>query len=731
MAKRCVITGVGIICAAGNSADECWTSIKNGKSGIDVVKSVSTEGCYSHLGAEVKCEKLPAEGYDRSVRLCVKAAEEAIADSALTGDYLKSAGTILGSCVGGAASIDKYYTDEMNGKADSADIPRMEASAIAAGVSKYLGLDGVTANIVNACAAGTMSISYACDLIKDGTGDVYLSGGTDAFSSLAFAGFHALHALAENACSPLNKSNGITLGEGAAVLVVEEYEHAAARGAKIYCEVSGYGVSSDAHHITAPHPQGEGQMSAITKAMQSAGVEPSEIAYINAHGTGTAKNDEAEFLSLHTLFDGTNLSVSSTKSMTGHCLGAAGAIEAAITVKAMSENIAPPTIGYDEDDLARLKEKAGDLDFIANKAEEKNLETVMSNSFAFGGTNASIIFSKKEHKAKEGRKEPVYITGLGAVMSADNGENSRSVTLDSGAFAARDVKLGFYRKLDRFSQMQLLSGIDALKDAGITVDADNEKLIGGIVGTANGPMAEITSFQKTVCEKGPTAGSAFSFPNTVYNAAGGHLSIFTKTKGYCATVANGSQAGIQSIAYAYDVLQKGDEQVMMACGTDENSAEIDKLFRAAGAGESYVLGEGSSALVLETKSFADGRSVHKYAEVAGCALTHSAECSAEALDRAIENALAKAGASAAEIKAVYGFANGTSLDEMQKNAVSRYFAGATVVDVRAETGDCRAASDNYAALMAAKAIDGGEYENAIVLGADRSGSFSAAVLKRV
>ena len=135
--------------------------------------------------------------------------------------------------------------------------------------------------------------------------------------------------------------------------------------------------------------------------------------------------------------------------------------------------------------------------------------------------------------------------------------------------------------------------------------------------------------------------------------------------------------------------------------------------------------------MLETKSFADGRSAHKYAEVAGCALAHSAECSAEALDRAIENALAKAGASAAEIKAVYGFANGTSLDEMQKNAVSRYFAGAAVVDVRTETGDCSAASDNYAALVAAKAIDGGEYENAIVLGADRSGSFSAAVLKRV
>ena len=334
MEKRCVITGLGLICAAGNDVDTCWQNICAGKTGIDEVKSVSTEGCVSHVGAEVHCENLPAPEYDRSVRLCLHAAHEAVRDGRLTDSAVREAGVILGSCVGGAASIDHYYTGLLQGRTEEQDVLKMSASAIAANTAFALGANGETANIVNACAAGTMSVSYACDLIRLGRGEIFLAGGTDAFSSLAYAGFNALHALSAGPCSPLNHSNGISLGEGAGVLVVEEYEHAIRRGAKIYCEVAGWGVSSDAFHITAPQPQGEGQMAALHRAMVNAGTEAGDIGYINAHGTGTAKNDAAEFLSLHTLFEGAAPSVSSTKSMTGHCLGAAGAIEAVLSVKA-------------------------------------------------------------------------------------------------------------------------------------------------------------------------------------------------------------------------------------------------------------------------------------------------------------------------------------------------------------------------------------------------------------
>lgn len=190
---------------------------------------------------------------------------------------------------------------------------------------------------------------------------------------------------------------------------MEEYEHAIRRGAKIYCEVAGWGVSSDAFHITAPQPQGEGQMAALHRAMVNAGTEAGDIGYINAHGTGTAKNDAAEFLSLHTLFEGAAPSVSSTKSMTGHCLGAAGAIEAVLSVKALTENTVLPTTGYAPEDLAPLAEKAGNLDCVVNVAHERELENVMSNSFAFGGTNASIIFSKKPHPAEQTGKRRICV----------------------------------------------------------------------------------------------------------------------------------------------------------------------------------------------------------------------------------------------------------------------------------------------------------------------------------
>ena len=220
--------------------------------------------------------------------------------------------------------------------------------------------------------------------------DAFIAGGTDSFSSLAFSGFHALHALDTDSCSPFNRSSGITLGEGSGVLIVESYEHAKARGAKIYCDVLGSGVSSDAHHITAPRPDGMGQMAAIKRAVENSALDFNDIDYINAHGTGTAKNDEAEFLSLHTLFDGSdNLSVSSTKSMTGHCLGAAGSIEAVFSVKSVCDNVIPPTIGYTAEDLDKLAEKAGKLDFVPNTKREKTVTNVMSNSFAFGGNNAT------------------------------------------------------------------------------------------------------------------------------------------------------------------------------------------------------------------------------------------------------------------------------------------------------------------------------------------------------
>lgn len=739
--KRIVITGLGLCCALGENVNECWNNAINGVTGIDEVKSINTDGCYAKMGAEVKLpsKELSHENYDRSSLLCIKAAGEALQDAGyeVSADNADRIGVIVGNCVGGAASIDKYYTDENNGGADKADILKISASAIANNVAHHFGLNGTTANIVNACAAGTISLSYAADLIRAGKADAFVAGGSDAFSSLAFAGFHALHALDENSCSPFNRSSGITLGEGAGVVLIESYEHAVARGAKIYCEVLGSGVSSDAHHITAPRPDGEGQMLAIRRAVENSGLANTDLDYINAHGTGTAKNDEAEFLSLHTLFDeNDHLSVSSTKSMTGHCLGAAGSIEAVFTVKAVCENVIPPTIGYTAENLESLKEKAGSIDFVPNTKCEKTINYAASNSFAFGGNNASIIFAKQPHDIPDrANSERIFVTGIGEYMSGDK----QQIDIQSDDYKSLGIKMAFWRKLDRFSQLMLISGMRALSDADITITPENERDIGIIIGTADGPLTEIVNFQKTVIEQGTAGGSAFAFPNTVYNAAGGYFSIFAGIKGYNVTDANSVQAGIQSVCYAADVLRGGDERIMVAAGVDEYT-DVEEFFcgRNGVLDDKFRLGEGAASLILETEKSASSRSSKKYAELVGWASAHKAveygtlKGSEDALKKTVLDACKSAGINASDISTVCGFKNGNAEVDGIQNSVFAELFGENCNEVNPNTFEARAAgAARQVTYCAAELAEGrlGEYTLCVSYGS--GGQYSAVILKRV
>ncbi|MDE6030540.1 MAG: beta-ketoacyl-[acyl-carrier-protein] synthase family protein [Oscillospiraceae bacterium] len=742
MDRRVVVTGLGLVCAIGDNVEACWSSAINGVTGIREVTSVNTDNCYANKGAEVaiKSAELSGEDYDRSSLLCIKAAGEALADAGyvVSEDNSDRIGVIIGNCVGGAASIDKYFTDELkNGGGNSNDILKMPASAIANNVAKHFGLNGTTANIVNACAAGTISLAYACDLIRAGKADAFAAGGSDSFSSLAFAGFHALHALDENACAPLNHNSGITLGEGAGILILESYEHAKARGAKIYCDVLGSGVSSDAHHITAPRPDGQGQMLATTRAVKKSGLTFEDIDYVNAHGTGTAKNDDAEFLSVHTLFDGNDhLSVSSTKSMTGHCLGAAGSIEAVLTVKAVCEDIVPPTIGYNEEDLVRLKEKAGAIDFVPNTRREKPVNYAVSNSFAFGGNNASIVFAKEPREIPDHtNKDRIFVTGIGSLLQEPRCE------IESDDYKELGIKMAFWRKLDRFSQLQLISGMRALADANITVSDDNSADIGIIIGTADGPMTEIVNFQKNVIENGTANGSAFSFPNTVYNAAGGYFSIFAGIKGYNATNANGIQAGLQSLCYAADVIRNGDEKIMVASGTDENTDVTEYLYEKLGLIPEKLskgLGEGSVSIILENENSANERGAKKYAELAGWASAHKSvefgtlKGSESALKTAIEEACKSAGITTKDIDLVCGFADGNeTVDNIEKSVYAEVFGSVPVVQLKHEIGESRAAASANQAAYAAKMIADGKYKCVLAASFGVGGSYSAVVLKSI
>ena len=265
--NRCVVTGLGTINAIGNNVDEAWKNALDSITGIKNTTTVDTKDCYATLAAEVHCDCVNhiegTEEMDRSPKLAIKAVKEALEDAklAIFNDDTRVS-VIFGSCVGGAVSIDHYYRNEK----PEDDIVKMPISAIAANIAGYVHAGGVVTNIANACAAGTISIAYACDLIRAGKADIVIAGGSDAFASVPYAGFLALHALDANPCSPFNRCSGITLGEGAGCVIVESYAHAKARGAHMYCEVLGSGVSSDAHHITAPREDGEGQMNAINWA---------------------------------------------------------------------------------------------------------------------------------------------------------------------------------------------------------------------------------------------------------------------------------------------------------------------------------------------------------------------------------------------------------------------------------------------------------------------------------
>lgn len=764
MDDRIVITGLGLTCAIGGNADECFSNALKGAVGIKEVKSVEHEKCYAHIGGEYPEFVTPA-GEDRATSLCLKAAEEAVADAGL--DVKKEAdrvGVMIGSCVGGAVTIEKVYRDFV-ADPDSVkgeDVLKMPISAIANNVAHRFGARGVIDNVANACAAGTMSVAVAADLIRSGKADVMIAGGSDPMSSLAYSGFHALHALDSEPCRPFNQSHGIALGEGAGILIVESYEHAKKRGAKIYCEILGSGVSCDAHHITAPSPTGEGMESAMRRSLEHSGVSATDVDYINAHGTGTPLNDSSELGAMLRVFgDEGKVSASSTKSMVGHCLGAAGSVEAVFCVKAIEKGMVPPTVGYTEEDKEAMRAKAGDFDFVPNTGKARKVEYVQSNNYAFGGNNASIIYAKEgaPRNLSQPTKEKIYITGLGIVSPLGNTVEAYAANVDGGVkahtcetcgdavsvvsaddFASVGIKLNFYRKLDKLSQMACVSGKLALADAGIEVTEDNATNIGIVAGTSDGPQTDIANFQKGIIANGTQSGSAFLFPNTVYNAAPGYLSIAAGVKGYNVTYSNGAASGLAAVSYATRVLRTTQNDVVLALGADEDSETVHMLYGKLGADSAGIrLGDGAVTLALETESSAKKRGAKKYAEVLGsgfakCDVEFGKFGCGEALKKAVDLALAESGVKAADIGLVMTCSNGSAtLAKAEAEALAE-FAKAEKVDVKNLCGEGRAASSAlevaHAALLLSGKIGKTPAKTALAVAASAGGSFQAVVLKK-
>lgn len=409
MEKRVVITGIGAITPIGNDVKESWEGILNTKCGIDNITLFDTENFKTKLAAEVKgydpnnyFEGKDAKRLDRSSQFAIIAAREAVKDSKLNPentDYDR-VGIFVSSGIAGLNSIEansEALFTKGNRRISPMFIPMAIANMPAGNISIEFGFKGESVSIVTACASSTHAIGEAYKTIKHGYEDVVLAGGTEAsICKLGIAGFENMKALctAEDktrASIPFDKErSGFVMGEGAGVLVLEELEHAKKRGAKIYAEVVGFGSTTDAYHITSPCPDGECGAKAMIRAMNDAGISPNDIDYINAHGTSTHLNDLTETMAIKTaLKDASkNVMVSSTKGNTGHLLGAAGAVEAIFSAKALEEGTIPPTINY------KVQDEECDLDIVPNEPRKKDINIAMSNSLGFGGHNACIVLKK-------------------------------------------------------------------------------------------------------------------------------------------------------------------------------------------------------------------------------------------------------------------------------------------------------------------------------------------------
>ncbi|BAQ10270.1 3-oxoacyl-acp synthase [Bacillus sp. OxB-1] len=409
--RRVVVTGVGAVSPVGNSAEESWQSVLEGRSGIGMLTRLDREQFPVKVAAEVKdfdieeyLSRKDARKMDRFTHFAIASSVMAMKDANLELDEelgLRT-GVWIGSGIGGMETHEqqfKTFLEKGYRRVSPFFVPMMIPDMASGQVSIHLGAKGINSCTVTACASGTNSIGDAFEVIRRGDADIMITGGTEApITTMAVAGFCSSTALSLNpdpatASRPFDaERDGFVMGEGAGILILEEYEHAKARGAKIYAEVIGYGSTGDAHHITAPAPEGEGGARAMVEAIKKGGITPDQIDYINAHGTSTPYNDLYETIAAKTVFGdhAYKLAMSSTKSMTGHLLGAAGGLEAIFTVKALHEGILPPTANYQNPD------PECDLDYVTEGARKADIRYAMSNSLGFGGHNASLVFKKIE-----------------------------------------------------------------------------------------------------------------------------------------------------------------------------------------------------------------------------------------------------------------------------------------------------------------------------------------------
>ncbi|HEV8482973.1 MAG TPA: beta-ketoacyl-ACP synthase II [Blastocatellia bacterium] len=412
MKRRVVVTGIGLVCGSGRTKEEVWANLLAGRSGIGIISRFDATSFPVRIASEVKdfdplkfIEKKEVKKMDVFIHYAIAAAQEAMDDSGLkvTEENATEIGTYIGSGIGGFGVIEREHEKFLKGgpgKISPFFIPAAIVNLAAGQVSIRFGTKGPNSATCTACSTGAHAVGDSFKIIQRGDADAVICGGAEAaITPMGVGGFAAMRALSTRNDDPEHSSrpfdldrDGFVIGEGAGILILEELEHAVARGAKIYAEMVGYGMTSDAYHITQPSEDADGAVRVMAKALNDAGIQPHEVGYINAHGTSTFYNDKLETLAIKKVFGDSaySIPVSSTKSMMGHLLGAAGGVEAGIMALALRDQVAPPTANYEKPD------PECDLDYVPNTARRARIRFALSNSFGFGGTNAALVMKSYE-----------------------------------------------------------------------------------------------------------------------------------------------------------------------------------------------------------------------------------------------------------------------------------------------------------------------------------------------
>ncbi|MBA2649387.1 MAG: hypothetical protein H0U75_07290 [Legionella sp.] len=658
--QRIVVTGIGIITSLGTGIEKNFKDIISGKSGIKPIDLFDTKFYRNNLYAYIsdvdigrEFSKKEKDRTDRCYKLLEIAAKNAIDDAKLSNEEISSSkvGLYLGSIMAGDFFAHELQSTMLKHKKYLRNNAYfMQKHVYADLLARKLQINGPRMLISTACTASTVAISIAAQSILSGQVDFAFAGGSDPASEYIFAGFHNMRNISMEACAPFSTPEGMTLGEGAGFLLLERLDKALERNARVYAELIGFAMTADANHPTSPDLSGKSHQRLMEKAMIDSGISKLDIGYINVHGTGTKANDKTESVGLNRLFgDDTNkILVSSIKGAVGHILGGAGVVEAAVTIMSIYQQQLIPNVGFNGN------REGCDLNIIVEN-KPLDFDIALSNNYAFGGNNASLVFSKfnsqPNSKISVKRKEDkIVITGIGIISPLGNNKDqlianlkndNKSINCSNNIpyFSLTNEKLEDIvkydtRRADRLGKVILAATQLAFDDAGLgegIIDLDD---LGIISGTAHSHLTSNMAFNEMISKGEPQFGNPIDFANSVTNAGCGLASINLAAKGCNIAISSGQISGIQSIALGYELIKSGREKAVICGGADcldefilNSIAGIFKTPRTKdlqiinnvlnGATEKAIFGEGGCYFVLETEESAKARGAHIYCELQG------------------------------------------------------------------------------------------------------------------